>query len=258
MSQTDLVARIAALPRPAFVVLKDPRNERALLNQVGQAIDTASAEGATMLIFPELAFSPAMLAAAQARLAAHGARGHPILTVAGLCHAPHGSDGSHLNEAVVLGPDGQELHRHRKLSRYTDEHGTVEHITTGSTLTNGARNTVRPSGNAHLPRRVRRSEQGPLARVPCDRAAGALAQQEGECPPGPAPSPRIVGAAPSCAIAPSGASISMRPVSTGRRCGTPRTNTMVRRRSYGSVWARSPAAISTIIQVSSPYRLSND
>jgi len=52
-----------------------------------------------------------------------------------LCHAPHGSDGSHLNEAVVLGPDGQELHRHRKLSRYTDEHGTVEHITTGSTLT---------------------------------------------------------------------------------------------------------------------------
>lgn len=121
-------------PRPDFVVLKDPRNESDLLGQVEQAIDSASGERATMLIFPELAFSPAMLDAVQARLAAHGAGGHPILTVAGLCHVPHGSDGSYLNEAVVLGPDGQELHRHRKLSRYTDEHGTPEHITTGSTL----------------------------------------------------------------------------------------------------------------------------
>jgi hypothetical protein len=134
-------------PRPDFVVLKEPRNEGDLMGQLASAIDTASAERATMLIFPELALSPAMLAAAQARLAAHGAGGHPILTVAGLCHAPHGSDGSHLNEAVVLGPDGQELHRHRKLSRFTDTKDTPERILTGSTL--GVLET--PCGNLATP-----------------------------------------------------------------------------------------------------------
>jgi hypothetical protein len=121
-------------PRPDFVVLKDSRNESDLLRQVTSAVDTASAECATMLIFPELAFSPAMLNAAQSRLATHGAGGYPILTVAGLCHAPHGSDESHLNEAVVLGPEGQEVHRHRKLRRYTDAEGPPERILTGSTL----------------------------------------------------------------------------------------------------------------------------
>lgn len=244
-------------PRPAFVVLKDPRNERDLLNQIEQAIDTASAECATMLIFPELAFSPAMLAAAQARLAAHGAGGHPILTVAGLCHAPHGSDGSHLNEAVVLGPDGQELHRHRKLSRYTDERGTPEHITTGSTLAvleTPCGHRRRPSASTCSLQRARRCCSRPMRPCCwCPRSARRSAPTGTRA----APSRRIAGAAPSCAIAPSRASMPSHRVSTGRRYRTPRTNTMVQRRSYGSGWPSAGRYFNYNSSVV-PYRLTND
>jgi hypothetical protein len=120
-------------PPPDFIALQDPRNEPALVEQVEAAIAAAAAERATMLVFPELAFSPAMLAAASARLAGHGTGGHPILTVAGLCHALD-ANGTQVNEAVVLGPDGRELHRHRKLSRFADGGLTAEEITTGDTL----------------------------------------------------------------------------------------------------------------------------
>lgn len=121
-------------PPPDFIALAGPRNEPALVEQVEAALAAAAAERTTMLVFPELAFSPAMLAAARARLGQHGLGGYPILTVAGLCHAPHDSGAAYVNEAVVLGPDGDELHRHRKLSRFADAGLTSEEIATGFTL----------------------------------------------------------------------------------------------------------------------------
>lgn len=117
-----------------FAVLKDPRNQAELVAQATAAVDTAAEAHATLLVFPELALSPAMLDAVRARLESRGADGHPILTVAGLCHALLPSGDVYVNEAVLLGPDGAEIWRHRKLARYTDDEGVAEHTQTGFTL----------------------------------------------------------------------------------------------------------------------------
>lgn len=130
-----------------FAVFKDPHNESDLVAQATAAVEAAAEARATLLVFPELAFSPAMLAAVRARLASHGVDGHPILTVAGLCHAPLPSGGVHVNEAVLLGPSGDEIWRHRKLRRFTDAGAVPEHIETGFTL--GVIET--PCGNLATP-----------------------------------------------------------------------------------------------------------
>jgi predicted amidohydrolase len=110
--------------RPAFVVFKNPHNEPGLVEIVERAMETASQKKATILVFPELSFTPYMLERAQQILAANGVGGYPILTVAGLCHAPLSAEGDiHVNEAVLLGPDGRELHRHRKLTCFTVAEG---------------------------------------------------------------------------------------------------------------------------------------
>ncbi len=133
--------------RVDFAVFKDPRNESDLVTQAMAAVEAAAEARATLLVFPELALSPAMLAAIRARLASHGPDGHPILTVAGLCHAPLPSGGLHVNEAVLLGPSGDEIWRHRKLRRFTDAAAVPEHIETGFTL--GVIET--PCGNLATP-----------------------------------------------------------------------------------------------------------
>jgi predicted amidohydrolase len=89
-----------------------------------------------VLVFPELAFSPAMLVHTQAVLAEdHGVDGFPLLTVIGLNHGETTrAPGEYVNEAVILGPTGQEIHRHRKLARYalaTEDHHVSEQIVTG-------------------------------------------------------------------------------------------------------------------------------
>ncbi|HSK77225.1 MAG TPA: hypothetical protein VLQ45_12285 [Thermoanaerobaculia bacterium] len=107
-------------PPPEFVSLRDVRNEEDLQRDVGKALETARALEATLLIFPELAIPPAVEAEIRRILgsANHGRDGYPLLTLFGCCHQPAGED-SDINEASLLGPDGQELCRHRKLTSFT-------------------------------------------------------------------------------------------------------------------------------------------
>src|SRR5262249_22156364 len=74
---------------------------------------------ASILILPELALDITALEAVKDELREHeGAR--PCLTVVGLRHLPvddgDTSRAGWVNEAVVLGPNGAELWRHRKLT----------------------------------------------------------------------------------------------------------------------------------------------
>jgi predicted amidohydrolase len=76
---------------------------------------------ATVLVLPELVVSPATLETVKTRLKKNGVDGYPILTLLGLSHR-EGTEGC-VNEAVLLGPGGEELHRHRKMSCFT--HGSA-------------------------------------------------------------------------------------------------------------------------------------
>jgi Carbon-nitrogen hydrolase len=121
---------------PEFVSLRDPRNEGALWEEIERALDEARDQKVTVLIFPELSVPPALMARIQSVLAARGRHGHPMLTLCGLCHVRQGN-GLDVNEAVLLGPDGTELHRHRKLTAFTagDEYACGERVLTGETVT---------------------------------------------------------------------------------------------------------------------------
>jgi predicted amidohydrolase len=110
--------------------------EQAAIAAVRAAVDAASGDGVSILVLPELAASPNTLAALVARLgevddADDEGRRAPALTVIGLHHEPAGDHtlgeagrllvgtsplASRVNEAIVLGSDGRELWRHRKLS----------------------------------------------------------------------------------------------------------------------------------------------
>jgi predicted amidohydrolase len=105
-------------PPPAVLSLKDPRNEQALAAEVEAALREAAKQKVTILVFPELAIPPGIYARVRALLAAQEGDSHPLLTVLGLCHACPPGGSADVNEAVLLGPDGTELHRHRKLTRY--------------------------------------------------------------------------------------------------------------------------------------------
>jgi predicted amidohydrolase len=129
-----------------FVVVKDPRNEAEILGQVRAAVDAASRARAALLVFPELALSPPVLAGLCEHLASGATNSYPILTVAGLCHTPLSGD-QHVNEAVVVGPRGQELHRHRKLTAHVDGGGVREKTAAGLVL--GVLET--PCGNLATP-----------------------------------------------------------------------------------------------------------
>lgn len=110
--------QLRAGPPPAVLSLNEPRNEPALAAEVETALQEAAKRKVTILVFPELAIPPGIDARVRALLAAQEGESYPLLTVLGLCHArPDGGDAD-VNEAVLLGPDGTELHRHRKLTRF--------------------------------------------------------------------------------------------------------------------------------------------
>jgi predicted amidohydrolase len=66
--------------------------------------------------------------------------GYPILTLFGRSHRRNDRGDLDLNEAVLLGPDGSELRRHRKLAPFTDyssgeEYPCGENLETGTVVT---------------------------------------------------------------------------------------------------------------------------
>ncbi|MGH7750025.1 MAG: nitrilase-related carbon-nitrogen hydrolase, partial [Candidatus Dormibacteria bacterium] len=103
----------------------DARRETDGVGRVRDAVKAAVVARADLMVIPELSLSPRMLTALQDFLADSAGRG-PIGTVAGLMHhvptddeAAGALQSRFVNEAVVLGPTGVELHRHRKLSAAT-------------------------------------------------------------------------------------------------------------------------------------------
>jgi predicted amidohydrolase len=104
----------------------DAADERRCI-EAAEAAVRAAAGRSTVLLMPELAATPRVLEAVRAEIAIN--ENAPALTVVGLYHmVPEGDPqidpaltgnsalASRVNEAVVLGPNGQELWRHRKLS----------------------------------------------------------------------------------------------------------------------------------------------
>jgi len=104
----------------------DGNDEERCVEAAEKAIENASKQP-SVLVMPELAATPTVLEGIEAKLS--GQRGGPGLTVVGMYHdepadradvdpslADEAQLATHVNEAVVLGPTGAELWRHRKLS----------------------------------------------------------------------------------------------------------------------------------------------
>jgi Carbon-nitrogen hydrolase len=100
-----------------FVWLTEIRNESALQDEIRTALENAKALEVSLLVFPELAIPPASENEIRRLLAMHGTESHPLLTLFGCCLRQTGDEG--FNQAVLLGPDGTELHRHTKLTSFT-------------------------------------------------------------------------------------------------------------------------------------------
>jgi hypothetical protein len=115
----DYPALDAGSPPGDFISLSEIRNEEALRKEVRTALTTAKKQKACLLIFPELSIPTGTRKAIQRTLKRRGPNGYPFLTLIGCCHrqAPGGGD---FNEAVLLGPDGKELHCHPKLASFTE------------------------------------------------------------------------------------------------------------------------------------------
>lgn len=106
--------------KPGFVRLQEVVNREALGVEINQALEVARERRVTLLIFPELAIPPALEGAIVSHLSrGRGLADYPLLTLLGLCHRPNSIGDLDLNEAVLLGPDGRELHRHRKLAPFS-------------------------------------------------------------------------------------------------------------------------------------------
>lgn len=140
-------------PPAEFVTLTDPRNDDQVCAEISRAIAVARDQEATILVFPELSISKAALHHVEAILANrdHGPDGFPILTLLGLCHAQVQQDDREwdVNEAVLLGPDGVELHRHRKMHCYSARLPTAPDDAIGERLLVGQEITIleSPIGN---------------------------------------------------------------------------------------------------------------
>jgi predicted amidohydrolase len=122
--QTELkypaLAAMKELPRPTSISLDQLQNEPELQTEVKVALEKAREERVTLLVFPELAIPPATDRQIRQILAKQGVDGYPILTLFGCSHRKNARGSLDLNEAVLLGPDGVELHRHCKLTPFTD------------------------------------------------------------------------------------------------------------------------------------------
>lgn len=112
----------------------DENTEGEAADAVRAAVAEASGPDPSILVLPELALSDASVAALKSALEELDDRdqGPPVLTVAGCLHRPLEAGSveaavdeelrgtaqlaGHVNEALILGPGGQELWRHRKIS----------------------------------------------------------------------------------------------------------------------------------------------
>ncbi len=122
---------------PPFISLRDPRNEGALQEEVVSALSEAQRRHVTVLIFPELAIPPSVEATVKRFMANAGGEAYPLLTVLPLCHARLSDEPLDVNEAVLLGPGGTDLFRHRKVSPFSvrSEYPCGERIRTGDMIT---------------------------------------------------------------------------------------------------------------------------
>ncbi len=128
-------------PPPLHVRLDTLGNEPALQEEVRKALAEAHRRKITLLIFPELSIPPATEMEIRKILAENGVEKYPILTLFGLNHRRNSAGDLDLNEAVLLGPDGSELHRHRKLAPFTD-YSEGEQYPCGEDLERGKHITV--------------------------------------------------------------------------------------------------------------------
>ncbi len=117
-------------------VYGEPAPEGAAMEQIRDNIETAIAiasdRNAEILLLPEFSVPGSCVSFLQERLAA--AEHAPAFTVAGLRHiqadrpGPAGQDplSNWVNEAVVLGDDGSEIFRHRKMTSFRFAYGEAE------------------------------------------------------------------------------------------------------------------------------------
>jgi predicted amidohydrolase len=131
----------------SYVHLSEVDNEDLLITDIQEALATAREKEATLLLLPELAIPSRTEKVITATLASHGIKGFPILTLFGCSHRKIAGCESSVNEAILLGPGGNEVFRYRKLTRYSGEVKTktpeedveiiplAEQIETGKVLT---------------------------------------------------------------------------------------------------------------------------
>ncbi len=104
-----------------YTRLAEIEDETRLLQRTQEAIEIAKQQRATVLIFPELSVTPTVEKSIVDVLSqGYYADSYPVLTVFGRTHVAGEQLDS--NVGVVMGPDGQLICQHIKLSRYgTDQ-----------------------------------------------------------------------------------------------------------------------------------------
>ena len=110
-------------------------NEKTLIADIEDSLDQARAKEIAILIFPELIMTETAEALVREILRDNGVGGFPILTIYGCCHRLSDDGHADVNEAVLLGPDGEELCRHRKLTEYNVGKTISERLEAGTTMT---------------------------------------------------------------------------------------------------------------------------
>lgn len=144
-AQDDFSVLICPLPaaKPAFendgdafVSLRAMENEAELLPAIDAALVEAQRRKSTLLLFPELMFTPAMDAHLVAALKKRGPLAYPLLTCVGRCHLrPPELHPLELNVAAIYGPHGETLHEHRKLAPFKNRAGASERLSCGTVIT---------------------------------------------------------------------------------------------------------------------------
>jgi predicted amidohydrolase len=97
--------------------------------ELARAVAAARETKAAILLLPELSIAERDVLILREILSAHDDDDFPVLTVAGIEHTRRAD--AWVNEAVALGPDGRELRRFRKLSRFGAT-GLAEDTQTGT------------------------------------------------------------------------------------------------------------------------------